>query len=620
VFLLNGFATGFLNSPAAHPYWLAPLALLALLRALARPSSGRLLAASVAQALVISTSFLPVVVLVLIGVHGLALGAPNPLPARRRLAVHLGSFACAIGLAAPFLFPVLESLSVVRVWAQYAHRPLVPYHPLQALSLLTPRHVWDMACARPQEHLADLSPIARFVPYLGLVAALTAAGLLARGSRPLPRVALPAALLLALGLGRSFALPPFNLVDWLPGLRFVRVEYWGALSGLAMAVLTAAGVSRRGGGWWPTAAVAGGVLVVASSLTAMVGMPASGPYAANLLLDALFLGAGVHLTRRLARETGDPRSTRRALAALLLLELCSYVNPERAVRSDIAHDPPDFIRFLREKGGRVANFGGPGTLVPDWGAALGIPQTETFNSSTLPWYHDLYLRAFGSDGRRWLLRTSDLGDRRCEDGVLDHLAVSWVVVSRSLPGFMAHFRAAGCRVAFTNRELVVFSNPLALPPAYATPGLVAGQRLLDLRGEEAARVAVTEDQELLHQAAAYGVEGPTTMRSARDASVEVVERRNARLVLAASLPWPGVLVVADAWHPSWLALVDGEPAHVGRVNEALRGVALPAGSHRVEMRYRPRTLSLGLLVAALAAIAPLLLLWKPARQLMGGSP
>jgi hypothetical protein len=73
-----------------------------------------------------------------------------------------------------------------------------------------------------------------------------------------------------------------------------------------------------------------------------------------------------------------------------------------------------------------------------------------------------------------------------------------------------------------------------------------------------------------------------------------------------ALPADGLWVVCDTWFPGWEAVVDGSVAEVLRVNGIHRGVRVPAGSHRVEMRYWPRSFHWGLAVSA-AAIVSLLI-------------
>ena len=63
-----------------------------------------------------------------------------------------------------------------------------------------------------------------------------------------------------------------------------------------------------------------------------------------------------------------------------------------------------------------------------------------------------------------------------------------------------------------------------------------------------------------------------------------------------------LLVFTDSWAPGWSATIDGIPTPVLRVNNAIRGVMVPAGEHALQWRYRPRFLAplLALLAAGLA--------------------
>jgi uncharacterized membrane protein YfhO len=91
--------------------------------------------------------------------------------------------------------------------------------------------------------------------------------------------------------------------------------------------------------------------------------------------------------------------------------------------------------------------------------------------------------------------------------------------------------------------------------------------------------------------------------------VRVEALRPDRTVLAADLSRPGYVVLVDTFDPGWRATVDGVPAPVVRANLAFQAVAVPAGTHRIELVYRPRSLLVGLALSG-AALATALVVGR----------
>ena len=77
--------------------------------------------------------------------------------------------------------------------------------------------------------------------------------------------------------------------------------------------------------------------------------------------------------------------------------------------------------------------------------------------------------------------------------------------------------------------------------------------------------------------------------------------------MEADMETPGLVVLADQWHPGWKATADGQPTPVYRVNHAIRGIAVPRGKTTIVMRYDPQSFRSGRLVSLLAVA--LLLAW-----------
>ena len=69
--------------------------------------------------------------------------------------------------------------------------------------------------------------------------------------------------------------------------------------------------------------------------------------------------------------------------------------------------------------------------------------------------------------------------------------------------------------------------------------------------------------------------------------VVLTGRSTDRVVIHASMSCRGMVLLSDVFFPGWHAEVDGHSTPVYEVNEAMRGVIVPRGDHRITMRYRP---------------------------------
>ena len=88
-------------------------------------------------------------------------------------------------------------------------------------------------------------------------------------------------------------------------------------------------------------------------------------------------------------------------------------------------------------------------------------------------------------------------------------------------------------------------------------------------------------------------------------SCRVVVAEPQRVVVDAQLQQPGLLVVSDLFYPGWTAEVasaDGTRTQVPilRTNRIMRGVVLPAGTHRIAFVYRPLSFYAGVLISVAA--------------------
>jgi hypothetical protein len=84
--------------------------------------------------------------------------------------------------------------------------------------------------------------------------------------------------------------------------------------------------------------------------------------------------------------------------------------------------------------------------------------------------------------------------------------------------------------------------------------------------------------------------------------VEILSYEAERVVISANLAEEGYLVLTDAYYPGWRALADGLETPIYRANLLFRAVYLPAGQHRIEFVYDPRSFKMGAAISLTALL------------------
>ena len=107
------------------------------------------------------------------------------------------------------------------------------------------------------------------------------------------------------------------------------------------------------------------------------------------------------------------------------------------------------------------------------------------------------------------------------------------------------------------------------------------------------------------------VEGSAAPRVLGGGTARVIAYRPEEVTLEVDAVQPSFLVTSEVHYPGWRAWIDGREASIAQTNVAFRGLAVPAGVHRVVMRFQPAILwwSAAVSAVAWAAFAPAMLPW-----------
>lgn len=246
-------------------------------------------------------------------------------------------------------------------------------------------------------------------------------------------------------------------------------------------------------------------------------------------------------------------------------------------------------------------------------ARYGIQLLTGYHPGIYGHFLDMYKsiwRVDGSDITQIELHPAD--EIACET-VLDLMNVRYIVsrfeVEREGYSEVHRYDAGG-----EGHLLVTYERANALPRVYLTGGVAVPPE-----GQEVLASLCSLDPKVRCLS-----EGPTGWPGgAAYRPLEIVRHSPAHFSLHFACDEPGVVVVAQSWHPDWVARSGGIYLPTLRVNHGQLGFPVKEGEHSIEVWYRPWDFYLGLAVstaALLLLIASTIMselgrgLWRPMEQ------
>jgi hypothetical protein len=157
-------------------------------------------------------------------------------------------------------------------------------------------------------------------------------------------------------------------------------------------------------------------------------------------------------------------------------------------------------------------------------------------------------------------------------------------------------RRPGLRLDYDGRDARIYANENALPRTW----VVGAQRVVRSDGDALdAILSPTFDP----RTTAVVQEPIAGLQGGSGGSARIERYEPERVRIAARAGGRALVVLSDVWYPGWKATVDGRPVALQRVDYLLRGVAVGAGAHRIELAYRPASWRIGWVVTLLTVLA-----------------
>ena len=142
-----------------------------------------------------------------------------------------------------------------------------------------------------------------------------------------------------------------------------------------------------------------------------------------------------------------------------------------------------------------------------------------------------------------------------------------------------------------------FVREVAARPAAEVLQAVTSGRMKDGQPFDPAQTALLETEDFGARAITLPATGPVS-----EAQVSVTKYEPQRIELVTHNAQPGFLVLSEIYYRGWEAWIDGQRVPVERANYVLRGLAVPAGEHRVEFIFRAHSFRNGAMYSLLGAL------------------
>jgi hypothetical protein len=321
----------------------------------------------------------------------------------------------------------------------------------------------------------------------------------------------------------------------------------------------------------------------------------------SLVAWVILMGAGLVLVAARVRSR-LPVATFVALAvALTVVDLFrAGMGQTPAIDADHADQPPTpALRLLQAQ--RLDRFVGlerplgPSPVTPNIAMRERLYDARSYDVPVEEHYDRLWRRAIKNGGPTDF-PTASAVLTPASLPALRLLSVTHVVQDPGDPPV----RQPRLPVVYDRDDARIYAIPRALPRA----GVVGAQQTVasdDAELDAVLRPDFDGRRTLVTREALPGL--AATPAAAPAGRATIVRYEPERVVVDATVRRPSALVLTDLQYPGWKATVDGRPADLRRVDWLLRATPLPAGRHRVELRYEPASWRAGWIVSLIALVA-----------------
>ena len=271
------------------------------------------------------------------------------------------------------------------------------------------------------------------------------------------------------------------------------------------------------------------------------------------------------------------------LLTILLLERTVEAGSLYAAHPNRAFYPPLFVLAGIPRGEpyRFASLGY--SFIPNVAALYDLEDVRGYEAMTFNPLWQTY-PMWCTHQQTWYNRVDDPNTP-----FLSFLNVRWVLFPPGVPA------PDGWTVRSEGEEMRLLENPHALPRAFVP-------RLVQAEADPERRLAVLRSVSDFAERGVVSEAGSAEWIPNGDAEVSITGYSADRIALDVSAREPALVGTSITAWPGWIAELDGRPIPSVSYNHAFLAFRVPAGHHRLALRYLPRSFRLGAIISLVCAV------------------
>lgn len=192
--------------------------------------------------------------------------------------------------------------------------------------------------------------------------------------------------------------------------------------------------------------------------------------------------------------------------------------------------------------------------------------------------------------------------------ILSALSVGYILDRTENGSTQVTFPSTNFEPVYQSGDWHIFKNLKATPKAYLADTVLTYTNASDFSSKFFLPTYDSTKSVLLEKLP------PSISQTSTPGTASINSYNTDNIIIQTTSATPKILVLTDTYYPGWQAFIDGKPTSIYRANWTFRGIAVPQGSHKITMIYKPESVRYGIILSMISIGLTIYLAWTQIKR------